>query len=494
MNREETHALFAQGRYAWNAWADGMLAQKAEMEKGGTWQMEMGENPINAETTAWQEAAVADFSNRDNPHTFAEPTDFWKFKFPGTARFGGATFTGDAGFDGATFTGEAVFNGATFTGDAVFRGATFGATKDRVPTLKSTYFSGARFLRSAQFSTAHFYGPVFFDDAIFTGEPDFSSIKSDVGFTLSGAYFARVPNMLQAELHREPRLDNVRIGVFESRWLAWVPRPFPQLNWRPWHVVKADCDEILKTPGGVALLFPIGGNYHRFRLPFTADRDAPAKIREMKNYANEGRDSVRELDFHALEVRKSRFVTDYPWHLRFWFGILYATISNFGRSLLRPLALWGVLLLASAAVYLLNSPVIADKRAQLAAPAWIDRRETDADLVVSAWFDSAKCATFPESQPGVGRRSLAPDVAKGTTLAGEALHLSFLNASVIGSFSGDNARRTYGCLYGLESDASGNTFPIVPNFVADLGAVQRLISAVLIFLFGMAVRNMLKLK
>ena len=125
MNREETHALFAQGRYAWNAWADGMLAQKAEMEKGGTWQMEMGENPINAETTAWQEAAVADFSNRDNPHTFAEPTDFSEFKFPRNAWFDGATFTGKAWFAGATFTGTAWFGGATFTGTAGFGDATF---------------------------------------------------------------------------------------------------------------------------------------------------------------------------------------------------------------------------------------------------------------------------------------------------------------------------------------------------------------------------------
>jgi hypothetical protein len=90
--------------------------------------------------------------------------------------------------------------------------------------------------------------------------------------------------------------------------------------------------------------------------------------------------------------------------------------------------------------------------------------------------------------------NLAPDVAAKTPLATEAIRLSLLNASVIGGLGGDSARRTYGCLYGLEADASGNTFPIVPGFVTDWGATQRLLSALLIFLFGLALRNMLKLK
>lgn len=35
MNREETHALWAQGRDAWNAWAQEMLAEKARLEEAG---------------------------------------------------------------------------------------------------------------------------------------------------------------------------------------------------------------------------------------------------------------------------------------------------------------------------------------------------------------------------------------------------------------------------------------------------------------------------
>ena len=484
MNREETHALFALGHDKWNEWADKMLAEKAEMEKAGTWQVVQGvfggTEPTNPATQAWFDTARADFSTSDQKYVFANDADFSDFKFPGAAGFSGATFTGDAWFGGATFS----------------------ATKQRAPTAKSAYFNGARFMRQAQFNTAHFYGPVSFADACFFGEPNFSSIKSDVGFNLSRCYFARVPDLLQAELHSEPELDNVRIGGFESQWLSWlswVPQPFPQLNWRPWHVTTDTLEDIKKEPGGVATLVKLRGNYHRFRLPFASDPNASAKFRKLKGYAKDSEDSTRELEFHAQEVRKSRFVTDWPlpWQggfLRFWFGCMYDFVSNFGRSLLRPLALWGALLVVSAGFYLLNSPDIAAQRGQPTSPPWTAGIKADADLAIATYLMETKCVVYPDSPAGVGRRALAPDVAKDTTLASEALHLSFLNASVIGGFSGDNSRRTYGCLYGLESDASGNTFPIVPNAVADLGAVQRLCSVVLIFLFGLAVKNMLGVK
>lgn len=37
MPRDETLALFAQGKEAWNAWAEVRLAEKAALEAAGTW-------------------------------------------------------------------------------------------------------------------------------------------------------------------------------------------------------------------------------------------------------------------------------------------------------------------------------------------------------------------------------------------------------------------------------------------------------------------------
>jgi hypothetical protein len=52
----------------------------------------------------------------------------------------------------------------------------------------------------------------------------------------------------------------------------------------------------------------------------------------------------------------------------------------------------------------------------------------------------------------------------------------------------DSARRTFACLYGLEKD-SGR----VPAIVAKVSIGQTLASGLLIFLFLLAVRNLLRL-
>ncbi len=58
----------------------------------------------------------------------------------------------------------------------------------------------------------------------------------------------------------------------------------------------------------------------------------------------------------------------------------------------------------------------------------------------------------------------------------------------------DASHRMYDCLYGLELYAGQNPVPIVPSAVSTASAIQKLISGVLIFLFGLALRNMLKVK
>ena len=55
------------------------------------------------------------------------------------------------------------------------------------------------------------------------------------------------------------------------------------------------------------------------------------------------------------------------------------------------------------------------------------------------------------------------------------------------------ARRTLGCLYGLTSDGN-NTYPKVPSAVTVASIMQNLLSAVLIFLLLLGIRNLLKLK
>jgi hypothetical protein len=75
----------------------------------------------------------------------------------------------------------------------------------------------------------------------------------------------------------------------------------------------------------------------------------------------------------------------------------------------------------------------------------------------------------------------------------EAIQLSLKNALVFNIGSTDSTRRTFGCLYGLEQ-AGGQQYLSVPVRVSMASTGQALASGLLIFLFVLAVRNLLRLK
>ncbi|MFZ1108637.1 MAG: hypothetical protein WAN43_09870 [Rhodomicrobium sp.] len=103
------------------------------------------------------------------------------------------------------------------------------------------------------------------------------------------------------------------------------------------------------------------------------------------------------------------------------------------------------------------------------------------------------CAfTVTSETPYVG--ALTPTHAKDTDLANEAWHLAFRNAFIVLDGSSEAAHRTYGCLYGVEMYGGSNPLAVVPSAVSTVSAAQKLFSALMIFLFGLALRNMLKVK
>jgi hypothetical protein len=108
-----------------------------------------------------------------------------------------------------------------------------------------------------------------------------------------------------------------------------------------------------------------------------------------------------------------------------------------------------------------------------------------ADIFTRAWFQNTLGALL-NNHPCVM-------VGENTNAATEALQLSMLNASVIASGSSDAAQRMYRCLYGVGSDGS-TIYASVPPRVSTWRFLQRFLSAIFIFLFGLGVRNMLKMK
>ncbi len=268
--------------------------------------------------------------------------------------------------------------------------------------------------------------------------------------------------------------------------------------------------------------------YRRVFEAFAKDselRNIPARWRALKRLAIQGHDTERELEFHARELRSQRFTEDWPLPLafwrgrawaglfRFWFGYFYQWFSDFGRSLARPLIASWVVLIASAAFFLSQTDVMRRELAPQEASYLSGTVRTARHALFNAvpcysppptpaaswrgawpwWRRGAKISSPPaptESQTG----GLTEPLRSQTGARAEALHLAFRNAFVVLDGSGEAAHRTFGCLYGVELYGGSNPLAIVPSAVSTVSAGQKLFSALMIFLFGLALRNMLKMK
>ena len=124
MNKDETLALFAKGKDAWNEWARERLAEKKALQEAGEWVEDEHPSAWNEKTRNWHERAGVDFSE----HTFEDDPYFNDLTFPGSAWFDRAKFEGGAEFGSAKFEGNADFGSAIFKGYARFGSATFKVT------------------------------------------------------------------------------------------------------------------------------------------------------------------------------------------------------------------------------------------------------------------------------------------------------------------------------------------------------------------------------
>jgi len=81
------------------------------------------------------------------------------------------------------------------------------------------------------------------------------------------------------------------------------------------------------------------------------------------------------------------------------------------------------------------------------------------------------------------------EIGRDTDALTEAFTLALKNGFMFIDWDrSEAARRALGCLYGLTSDGN-NTFPKVPSAVTVASIMQNLLSAVLIFLLLLGIRN-----
>lgn len=336
MNTEETNELYNDGLEAWNDWAEALLIEKADYKKNGEW-------AINKRS--WEDKATADFSNfgtiieLDQDHQIE--ADFKGFVFPGLAKFNNLIFENEANFNGARFCAAVDFTETTFKGDALFMGAKFDF---------DALFNKARFILNAIFDLSNFFGPVDFEEARFYQEARFNSICATSQFNLRFTKFAQVPEFVQAHFVEAPRLDHMIIKIFSAADNNRGNRRIPRLY------------KIVEKP------------------------DDHANLVSLRKIAANSQDHSQYLNLFAQELRARRYWQDKPFGKgfdRFYFGFIYQWLSDFGRSILRPILFW------IAGVGVLLALVLTNSLSKSCAVDWA--KTTDA-----AYF------SLINSLPGIG--------------------------------------------------------------------------------------------
>lgn len=384
--------------------------------------------------------------------SFEKDASFAAARIEGISRFTGAKFATKTNFADSKFKGYADFSAATFAGPSLFNSANFEqggswagchfadtATFSGVTLHKTSSFKSCQFVGPAAFDEAQFNAPVSFASSRFNSAADFSAIRSTVAFVLASADFIQVPSFHEASFNEPPRVDHMVVADPLKRFQRW---------------------KLMSSEDPRRGLFRL--------MKVTANSDASAKFRRLKKLAAEAHDLPREQEFFAQELRCRQFWHDTPIGPgmgRFWLGWIYGGVANFGRSMVRPLIIW----LATIAVFALIFLVQRGPSGLTSPPANVLQPQLSGMLTV----EKLSC------------------VSGSSDRIGEAIYLSFRNAFWKLDWADlSTSRRVLGCLYGL--DSGGN--PLVPLGVSALSLFEAVISAALIFLFLLALRNLLKVR
>jgi Pentapeptide repeats (9 copies) len=399
--------------------------------------------------------------------TFGNWARFESAAFGDYVRFEDAAFAKSARFDGAVFGNWAGFNGATFGDVASFDNATFGysASFKEVTFGHSPWFDSAAFADGANFEDTFFKGEV-----KFTGNSisDFQIITSEVSpkdrmaleerHKLSWKTMRSGPGRFRTISFARARFDGE--ANFSSRSFE---RPADFTSARFYYPPDFDA---VNSPGkidftGARIRFVPAGKW----LHWTTDTKIPVRLRAFRKIAEETKNHDLERDLYIEERKAERGVflqrweelkkapwIEWPlitWRLLvhvLWIIVMffYLILADYGRSFVWPFVWWLVLSLIIFPWWygqILPSP---DKAGQLDAAKY----EQAVQMVARA-----------NAVPFVGPLAIDAEIKKILFCPG-----------------------------------FGECRPIPPKSYQWLATFQNVVSIILFFFIGLALRNYFKIK
>jgi len=354
-----------KGKQHWNKWADGRLKAKEKLERDERWEVDDEGNALNAETKRWIDAASIDFSNYDfkgsagfNEFLFPYFAVFSDAQFRKEAHFGKARFYGEAGFHNVTFSGTAWFLGSTFFKDAWFQKGTFsedawfnevtfsGTGRFRDTTFcKVAYFNQATFSCAVRFTDTTFSDEAWFGEATFTDDAWFDGVTFTDLAWFNKSTFSKFAAFGQCTFDGNTIFDGAKFTGDASFRSAESSGPFSLAN-----------AEFSVVPDYIQMEFskPLRLDDIEVQQPGgwcrPGDKEYAARYRALKKIAIESHDHSRELQFFAGEIRESRSSEDRMFSPAWFFSFAYEIFSDFGRSIMRPLVVLFLLALSFAAI------------------------------------------------------------------------------------------------------------------------------------------------
>jgi hypothetical protein len=402
---------------------------------------------------------------------FAAETRFNEARFAETAIFRGTKFARLTEFGGSAFAKPVDFHGCKFKGNASFDASSFAQSAD-FPLVRfkdGASFESVVFRDRANFLQTVFGGRTSFRNVTFEGPAEFSASLARAVFLLSGAHFKLVPGFHDASFREPPSLDHMTIDdpLSVAPLVADPARPDP----RP----------------SLFRLVPMSGN-----------PEYAARYRGLRRLAADTQDYDREREFFAQELRCRRFWHDQPLgksFARFWIGYLYGGVSDFGRSIVRPMVLWLATILVFTLLYL--------GQRQSAYFASAPGPVADGGAIFPTWPADPGFISVLQWLGGIVwwfLLSIFNLFSGGGCIAGdggasaEALFLSLKNSLFfLGWESPDAARRVYSCLYGFDGiTVSGERLVRVPLSVSTTAIIENMVGITLLLLFLLALRNLLR--
>jgi uncharacterized protein YjbI with pentapeptide repeats len=330
--------LARQGRDVWNAWRTEWPRPVGNFDKADFGKLgitNLRGFRFNAPQPSSKSASIS-FEGA----SFESAFDFTGATFGSLARFDGATFRGQVRFGGAEFGPNLRFSGAIFQGAAHFEGARFdrGAWFWEAQFHQRAIFDGAQFDQGASFMGARFEG-----DVTFEAWDEGRLAAFWLGFLDEEAVEARLALVKRLGLRSDAFLDITFSGARFARRVSFQNRGF--LGMTDFGPVKLHDGHALQ---GTPTRFEGVPEFHGCRLHQNtsfddAKFDAPSSLEAARAYrslklAMAQQQAVREEQrFFRLEMKVEADLEMGPRRALFR---LYRWLSDYGFSLWRPVRFW----------------------------------------------------------------------------------------------------------------------------------------------------------